>query len=127
VVSLRLASFIPKVGLCGRYDRVSRRLLAPDLTDRHFNPGVQYEAFKNVNLALVYKHDKAENGTIATATDDRRLGRRDLRGSTPIRQLSGLAFENRARFHRQSTGFSRPKLSPAHRLRYHRPSGWRAR
>ncbi len=37
------------------------------LKDQYFNGGIQYEAFKNVDLALVYKHDKAENGTISTS------------------------------------------------------------
>jgi hypothetical protein len=62
------ATFIPKISLFGRYDWLKpKKLLAPDLVDRYFNLGLQYEAFKNVNLALVYKHDKAENGTISTS------------------------------------------------------------
>lgn len=59
---------VPKVSVFGRYDWVKpHKLTAPTLKDQYFNAGVQYEAFKNVNLALVYKHDKAENGTISTS------------------------------------------------------------
>jgi hypothetical protein len=59
---------VPRVSVFGRYDAVKpRQLTNPALTDRYFNGGVQYEAFKNVNLALVYKREKVENGTINTS------------------------------------------------------------
>jgi len=59
---------LQKVSLFARYDWVKpHKDTLPDLKDQYFNGGVQYEAFKNVNLALVYKHDKAENGTIGTS------------------------------------------------------------
>jgi hypothetical protein len=58
----------PKVSLFGRYDWVEpRKVLMPKLEDRYFNAGVQYQAFRNVNLALVYKREKTVNGTIATS------------------------------------------------------------
>ena len=62
------ANVIPKLSLFGRYDWVKpHKDTLPLLKDQYFNGGVQYEAFKNVDLALVYKHDKAENGTISTS------------------------------------------------------------
>jgi hypothetical protein len=57
-----------KITVFGRYDWVKpHKLTAPTLKDQYFNAGIQYEAFKNVDLALVYKHDKADNGTISTS------------------------------------------------------------
>ena len=59
---------LQKVSLFARYDWVKpHKDTLPDLKDQYFNGGIQYEAFKNVNLALVYKHEKAENGTISTS------------------------------------------------------------
>jgi hypothetical protein len=62
------AHVIPKISLFARYDWTKpHKDTLPGLTDEYFNGGVQYEAFKNVNVALVYKHDKAKNGTINTS------------------------------------------------------------
>ncbi len=38
--------------------------LQPDLTDYYFNVGTQYQAYKNVVLALAFKHEKQDNGSI---------------------------------------------------------------
>lgn len=57
-----------KITVFARYDWIKpHKLTAPTLKDQYLNAGVQYEAFKSVDFALVYKHDKAENGTIATS------------------------------------------------------------
>jgi hypothetical protein len=58
----------PKISVFGRYDWTKpHKDTAPTLKDQYFNGGVQYEAFKNVDFALVYKHEKAENGTVSTS------------------------------------------------------------
>jgi len=59
---------VPKLSVFGRYDWTKpHKLTAPTLKDEYFNGGIQYEAFKNVDFALVYKHDKAKNGTVSTS------------------------------------------------------------
>jgi hypothetical protein len=57
-----------KVSLFARYDHAKpNKDTAPSLKDTYYNLGVAYKAYKNVDLALVYKHDKVENGTISTS------------------------------------------------------------
>lgn len=59
---------VNKLTVFGRYDWAKpHKLTAPTLKDQYFNAGVQYEALKNVDLALVYKHEKAEHGTVSTS------------------------------------------------------------
>ena len=36
------------------------------LTDYYFNVGAQYQAYKNVVLALAFKHEKQDNGSWKT-------------------------------------------------------------
>lgn len=60
--------FHPKFSAYGRYDRVKpRKAAVPGLTDNYFNAGIQYSPAKIVDLALVYKREKARNGTISTS------------------------------------------------------------
>jgi hypothetical protein len=60
--------FNPKLSAFGRYDWVKPRKNAlPGLKNRYFNVGVQYSPAKIVDLALVYKREKANNGTISTS------------------------------------------------------------
>lgn len=57
-----------KVALFARYDYAEpNQQTNSDLKDNYYNVGVDYEATKNVNLALVYKYEKVENGTISTS------------------------------------------------------------
>jgi hypothetical protein len=57
-----------KVALFARYDHAKpNKDTAPSLKDTYYNLGVAYQAYKNVDLALVYKHDKVENGSISTS------------------------------------------------------------
>lgn len=57
----------PEIALFGRYDHVQpKRDSAPSLKDNYFNVGAVYNVRKNIDIALVYKRDKAENGTIST-------------------------------------------------------------
>lgn len=52
----------------GRYDRVKpKKDLASSLEDTYFNLGVSYSPTKIVDLALVYKRDKVDNGTLSTS------------------------------------------------------------
>jgi hypothetical protein len=60
-------NFMPKWSVFGRYDWVKPTKITNDnLKDQYFNVGLQYSPAKIVDLALVYKRDKAENGTIGT-------------------------------------------------------------
>lgn len=59
---------IPDISVFARYDWVKpHKDTQPDLKDHYVNAGIQYTAFKNVDLALVYKHDRADNGLISTS------------------------------------------------------------
>jgi len=57
-----------KIVVFGRYDwsNPDSRTNSP-LTERYFNVGAQYTPVKNVDLALVYKRDKAKNGFVSTS------------------------------------------------------------
>ncbi len=60
--------FLPKIGVFGRYDWVKpNKLTNPSLKENYFNVGVSYAPIKGIDLALVYKRDKAENGTLSTS------------------------------------------------------------
>lgn len=60
--------FTPKIAVFGRYDWVNpdQRTNAP-AKEHYFNIGVDYQPIKNLDIAAVYKRDKAENGLIATS------------------------------------------------------------
>ncbi len=57
-----------KIAVFARYDHAQpSKDLNSSLKDTYYNLGVSYQARKNVDLALVYKHDKVENGSINTS------------------------------------------------------------
>jgi hypothetical protein len=57
-----------KVSVFGRYDWVKpKKDTVGAFKDRYFNVGVQYSPVKIVDLALVYKREKADNGILSTA------------------------------------------------------------
>ena len=61
----------PKWSVFGRYDQVRNiaNLTAPKpVNDHYVNAGVQWEPLKPIDLALVYKREAVNNGTIATQT-----------------------------------------------------------
>ncbi|HEY4368834.1 MAG TPA: hypothetical protein VGN07_16485 [Steroidobacteraceae bacterium] len=61
-------NFTDDIAAFARYDNSDpSKDLAPDLNDKYFNVGVAYKPRKNIDLALVYKQDKVENGTFATS------------------------------------------------------------
>jgi hypothetical protein len=58
----------PKVALFGRYDWVKPNEKTKDsLKDNYFNVGLNYKPMKAIDLALVYKRDRANNGFISTS------------------------------------------------------------
>jgi hypothetical protein len=58
----------PKLSLFGRYDWVRpNKDTNPALKDKYFNAGVNFKPLKEIDLALVYKRDRAENGFLSTS------------------------------------------------------------
>lgn len=56
-----------KFSTFGRYDHLTpRKTGIPGLSEDYFNVGVQYSPAKIVDLALVYKRDRVDGGTLAT-------------------------------------------------------------
>ncbi len=61
-------AFTPKIGVFGRYDWVRpSRDINPALKDHYFNIGLNYKPIPPLDLALVYKRDRARNGLISTS------------------------------------------------------------
>jgi len=61
-------AFTPKISVFGRYDWVKpNKDTNPALKDHYFNTGVDFKPIKDIDLALVYKRDRANNGFIATS------------------------------------------------------------
>jgi hypothetical protein len=61
-------NFTDKISAFGRYDRVKpNKDTVAAKKDNYFNVGVNYEPTKIVDLALVYKRDKLDDGTLATS------------------------------------------------------------
>jgi hypothetical protein len=61
-------AFTPKISAFGRYDWVHpAKLTNAALKDHYFNFGLDYKPIKPLDVALVYKRDKVENGLLATA------------------------------------------------------------
>jgi len=59
--------FTPMWGVFGRYDNAKlSKDLAPDLKDNYFDVGLEAHPFnqdkKNIDVALVYKHEKMDGG-----------------------------------------------------------------
>jgi len=58
----------PKLSVFGRYDWVKpNEDTNGALRDRYFNAGVDFKPLKEIDVALVYKHDRAENGLLSTS------------------------------------------------------------
>ena len=61
-------AFTPKIAVFGRYDWVKpSKVINPALRDRYFNVGVNYKPLPPIDLALVYKRDRATNGMLSTS------------------------------------------------------------
>jgi hypothetical protein len=60
--------FLPQFAVFGRYDYVTPNQDTNNLLhDNYYNFGVTWSPAKIVDLSLVYKHDEASHGTIATS------------------------------------------------------------
>jgi hypothetical protein len=61
-------AFTPKLSVFGRYDWVKpNKDTNAALKDEYFNAGVNFKPLKEIDLALVYKRDRAENGFLSTS------------------------------------------------------------
>lgn len=61
-------NFSETAAVFARYDDAKpSKDLAPNLKDTYMNLGVAFKPRKNVDLALVFKHDKVENGSWSTS------------------------------------------------------------
>jgi hypothetical protein len=60
--------FLPEVTAFGRVDWVQpSKDVASDVKDLYFNVGLQYEPVKPLDLALVFKREKVDSGTLSTS------------------------------------------------------------
>ena len=61
-------AFTPAVSVFGRYDWVKpSTVLNPSFDDHYFNVGVDYKPIPPLDLALVYKRERANHGLISTS------------------------------------------------------------
>lgn len=61
-------AFTPQLAVFGRFDRVKPSDdINPALKDNYFNVGLNYKPIKPLDIALVYKRDKARNGFLSTS------------------------------------------------------------
>jgi len=61
-------NFTPQISAFGRWDEVKpSKDLKPGEKDHYWNIGLNWEPTKIVDLALVYKRDKVDNGLLATS------------------------------------------------------------
>jgi hypothetical protein len=61
-------AFTPQIIAFARYDWVTpSKDLTPALKDHYYNVGLDYKPLPPLDFALVYKRDRANNGTIATS------------------------------------------------------------
>jgi hypothetical protein len=64
-------SFAGRWSVFGRYDEAKlSKDIVPSLKDTYFNLGVAYKPSKSVDLALVYKSEKVEDGSISVGGAD---------------------------------------------------------
>ena len=58
----------PQISAFGRFDQVRpSRDLKPTVKESYWNAGLNWEPTKIVDLALVYKRDKIDNGLLSTS------------------------------------------------------------
>ena len=61
-------AFTPAIAVFGRYDWLKpSKDLNPLFKDRYFNAGVDYKPIPPIDLALVYKRERANHGLLSTA------------------------------------------------------------
>lgn len=60
---------VSDISVFARYDQTKpSKDVASDRKDTYYNLGVAYQARKNVDIALAYKNEKVDNGSVATAS-----------------------------------------------------------
>lgn len=61
-------AFTKELAIFGRYDwEKPSKDINPNLKDNYFNIGLNYKPIKNLDVALVYKHDKVKDGFLSTS------------------------------------------------------------
>lgn len=76
-------NFAEKWSAFGRYDWVKPTKTSNDaLKDQYYNFGIQWEPVKIIDLALVYKHERVDNGVLGTQNGT-------IGGINPIGALTG--------------------------------------
>ena len=61
-------AFTPKIGAFGRYDWVKPSGdINPALKDHYFNVGVDYKPLPPIDIALVYKRERTNHGSLSTS------------------------------------------------------------
>jgi outer membrane murein-binding lipoprotein Lpp len=61
-------NFLPKWALFARYDWVKpQRNTAPGFTDNYYNIGISYSPYKQLDVAMVYKHENSYNGVFSSS------------------------------------------------------------
>jgi hypothetical protein len=84
-------AFTPKIGVFGRYDWVKpNKDTHPTLKDQYFNVGLNYKPVLPIDLALVYKRDRADHGFLSTSNGT--IGGLDYGTYNEIGLFGQLAF-----------------------------------
>ena len=64
-------AFNSQSAVFGRYDDVKlSKDFVPGLKDRFFDVGVDFKAYKGIDVALVYKNEKVTDGQISVSSAD---------------------------------------------------------
>jgi hypothetical protein len=88
-------AFTPKISIFGRYDwlKPTEVVLAGTqgpARDRYFNLGLDYKPIGPIDLALVYKHERTDNGFLSTSNGT--IGGLDRGGYNEIGLFGQLVF-----------------------------------
>ena len=88
-------AFTPKISVFGRYDwvRPTQVILAGTdgpARDRYFNVGLNYKPIAPIDLALVFKHERTDNGFLSTSNGT--IGGLDRGSYSEIGLFGQLAF-----------------------------------
>ena len=64
-------AFLPEWAVFARYDDIKlSKDQAPNLKDQYFNIGVDYKPYKAIDIALVYKNEKVNDGATSISSAD---------------------------------------------------------
>jgi hypothetical protein len=77
-------NFAPQWAVFGRFDHAAlSEDVAPALTDQYYNFGVSYEVLRQLDVALVYKHEEVSNGSATIGGADANASY-DIGGATAL-------------------------------------------